>query len=972
MTPERWKQIEQLCNAALERDANQRAAFLLQACGGDDELRREVESLLAQEKPADRFLESSDAGRAVEKMVMGRGDGAKKLIGKRLGSYQIVSLLGAGGMGEVYRARDTRLDRTVAIKILPERLADRTDLRERFEREARTIASLNHPHICTLYDVGREGGTDYLVMEFVDGETLAERLKKGPLPLDQVLRYAIEVADALDKAHRKGITHRDLKPGNIMLTKSGAKLLDFGLAKLRLRSDSGAPLSELPTEKSEVTATGTILGTLQYMAPEQLEGKEADARTDIFAFGAVLYEMAAGKKAFEGKSQASLIAKILETDPAPISTLQPMTPPTLDHLVKRCLGKEPDERWQSTKDICEQLRWISDSRQQTDPPALVGVVAQQRRVKKRLFWAGMVVAALAAARLVLFLYPHFRQPTPEVRTIRFTVSAPTGQDFPVLGNTPSFLSVSPDGSKLTFVAVDSKNHSMLWLRDLGSQTAQPLPGTDGALAPFWSPDSRFIAFSDNTSLKRIAVAGGPAQTIAASPALGGGTWNRDGLILFAASTFGGPILRVSAAGGSATPMAIRFDTPGTQMGYAWPTFLPDGRHFLYLARGEVTTSGSIYAGSLDSKEAKLLLKTNSAALYSPPGYLLYVRAGTLLAQPFDADRLELRGEAVPIAESLQFSPLNGRAGVAVSDNGVLAYRSVPPTGQLRFVLADRKGAEQALAAPPHAYRNPRLSPDGQRVAVTIDEGGSQEWVLDIARGTLSRLTFECSYNGGTAWTPDGKRVTFGSDRAGTRNLFWQLADGSGGAERLVISNHTQVAGFWSPDGRTLAFEETGAGTGYDIWTFRLGDQMAQPFLQTRFNEIAPRFSPDGHWLAYASDESGRYEIYVQPYPGPGGKWQISTEGGTEPIWTRNGELFYRNGEKLMVVQATTRPSFSAGNPKVLFEGRYATYQSIADYDVTADGQRFLFLKTGEEGRQEINVVVNWTEELKQKIPQGKN
>jgi dipeptidyl aminopeptidase/acylaminoacyl peptidase len=399
--------------------------------------------------------------------------------------------------------------------------------------------------------------------------------------------------------------------------------------------------------------------------------------------------------------------------------------------------------------------------------------------------------------------------------------------------------------------------------------------------------------------------------------------------------------------------------------------LPDGRHFLYLAHSTNPENSGIYVGSLDSKEAKLVLTANSFALYSPPGYLLFVRAGTLLAQAFDADRLEVRGDAVPIAENVPVSLVSFGAPVAVSENGVLAYRSFTTSGQIKLLRVDRRGAEQPLAAPPHSYRNPRLSPDGQRVAVTIDELGSQEWVLDIGRGALSRLTFEGGYNGGMAWTPDGKRIAFGSDRAGTRNLFWQPSDGSGGGERLTTSGNTQVAGSWSPDGQALAFEEATPNAGFDLWVLRLDDRKAQPFLQTRFNEIAPTFSPDGRWLAYASDESGRYEIYVQPYPGPGGKLQVSTEGGTEPVWARNGELFYRNGAKMMVVETTTRPRFSAGNPKVLFEGPYATYQSVPNYDVTADGQRFLMTKGGEEARAEINVVLNWFEELKQKVPTGK-
>ncbi len=890
------------------------------------------------------------------------------LSGKRLGPYEVLSAIGAGGMGEVYRARDTRLDRIVAIKVLPPHLADKPELRERFEREARAVASLNHPHICILYDIGHQDGTDFLVMEYLEGETLTERLKKGPMPLDQVLQYAIEIADALDKAHRKGITHRDLKPGNIRLTKSGTKLLDFGLAKLRQEAGPTTPLSQLPTAKEAITAQGTILGTLQYMAPEQVEGKtnEIDARTDIFAFGAVVYEMATGKKPFEGKSQASLIVSILEREPPAMSSLQPMTPPALDRAVKTCLAKEPDSRWQTAGDLCRELKWIAESAKQTG--VAVPAVAQ-RNLKKRILWMTAAVAVLVAALITAVI--SFHKSPAEVRAVRFTVAPPEKQAFPVNALTPNFLSVSPDGSKLAFVARDPTGNSMLWIRDLDSQTAQPLPGTDDAWAPFWSADSRFIAFTAGASLKKVAVAGGPPQTITASSATGGGTWNRDGVVLLVLGA-GNPILRVPSTGGSATPVTS-LDPSRQQRGHAWPQFLPDGRHFLYLAYSENPENDGIYAGSLDSKETKLVLNANSSPLYSPPGFLLFVRAGTLLAQPFDADRLELKGDAIPIAEGVQFSTTSGNAVVAVSQNGVLAYRLAPAQAQLKLVWVDRKGAEQPLPIPPHTYRNPRLSPDGQRVAVTIDELGSQDWLLDIGRGTLSRLTFEGSFNGGTAWTPDGKRIVFGTDRAGPRNLFWQLADGSDGAERLTTTdrNQNQVAGSWSPDGQTLAFEQFMPSTGYDIWVFGLGDRKDQPFLQSRFNEIAPRFSPDGRWLAYASDESGRYEIYVQPYPGPGGKWQISTEGGTEPVWARNGELFYRNGEKVMVVETITRPNFSAGNPKLLFEGRYATFQTVPDYDVTADGQRFLFAKAGEQPQSEINVVLNWFEDLKQKVPTGK-
>jgi serine/threonine protein kinase len=886
------------------------------------------------------------------------------LSGKRLGPYEILSAIGAGGMGEVYRARDTRLERVVAVKILPDHLSDRAELRERFEREARTIASLNHPHICTLYDIGQQDGTDFLVMEYLEGETLAQRLKKGPLPLAQVLQYAIEIADALDKAHRKGITHRDLKPGNIMLTKSGTKLLDFGLAKLRGPQAAVANLSALPTEGSNLTAQGSIVGTLQYMAPEQLEGKEADARTDIFAFGVVVYEMATGKKAFEGKSQASLIAKILETDPPPMSSLQPMTPPALDRVVKRCLDKDPDDRWQSARDICEQLRWISDSGLQSD----VSIPAEARQnLKKRIVWMTAAVVILVAALVPAVLY--FRQSPAELRTVRFTIAPPEKQTFLASPNATSFLSVSPDGNRLAFVAADSTGHSMLWIRDLDSQTAQPLSETEGAAEPFWSPDSRFIAFAAGASLKSVAVTGGPAQTLTASPAIGGGTWNRDGVILFGPGG-ASPMLRVSSAGGSATPVTS-LDPSRQQIAHEWPSFLPDGKHFLYFADSDSENAG-IYVGSLDSKETKLILNVSSSPLYSPPGYLLFVRAGTLLAQPFDADRLELKGDAIPIAEGVQLFPVDGRAVVAVSDNGVLAYRSVPANAQFKLVWVDRKGAEQPLPAPPHNYVMPRVSPDGQRVAAGIEEADGQIWVYDLSRDTLTRLTFEGTNNIDPLWTPDGKRIVFKGNK---NRLFWQPADGSGPPEELTKSElaPNNVPGSFSPDGQVLAF--MGNNPRSDLYTLPLSDGKPQPFLRTSSNQTAPRFSPDGHFIAYASNESGRYEIYVRPYPGPGGKWQISTDGGGEPVWNPKGrELFYRNGDKMMAVNVTTQGTFSAGKPTVLFEGRYVpTPRSFQDYDVSPDGQRFLMLKPVEQAQSpdQINVVLNWFEELKQKVPTGK-
>jgi serine/threonine protein kinase len=886
------------------------------------------------------------------------------LPGRRLGPYEILTAIGAGGMGEVYKARDTRLDRIVAIKVLPAHLAGRAELRERFDREAKTIASLNHPHICTLYDTGHQDEIDFLVMEYLEGETLAQRLLKGPLPLDQVLRYAIEIADALDKAHRKGITHRDLKPGNIMLTKSGAKLLDFGLAKLRQDVAPATPFSELPTANNAITAEGTILGTLQYMAPEQVEAKEVDARTDIFAFGVVVYEMATGKKAFEGKTQASLMAKILETDPPPMTSLTPMTPPALDHVVKRCMEKDPDERWQSAKDICEQLRWISESGPQSG--MTVAVVPEQKS-KKHLVWAAAAIAVAIAVIAAAALYLRRTPPPAEKQAIRFTVGPPEKGSFSrtALGGPQGSLSISPDGAKLVFVADVGSSRSQLWIRSLDSPTARALPGTENAAYPFWSPDSRFVAFSAGGKLKKVAISGGPVETLTeVQPTLG--TWSREGVVLFTADD--NRLDRVSESGGNATPVTT-IDASLSETGHLWPQFLPDGKDFLYLAQSSKAENNAIYVASLDSKEKKLLLKVNSNLLYVPPGYLLFHRQGTLMAQPFDAGRLQLTGEAVPVVEGVEFNPFGSAAAFSASENGVLAYRGGGGAVPLNLVWVNRNGTEQAIGAPPHNYTFPRISPDGKRVAAGIEEGEGQIWLYDISRDALSRLTFEGSSNVDPIWTPDGKRIAFKGK--GSR-LFWQAADGGGTAEEMTTSKLevNNIPSSFSPDGQELAFLEGAAVR--NIWILPLKDRTPHVFVASPAFESAPSFSPDGRWIAYTSNESGRSVIYVRPYPGPGGKWQISTEGGTEPVWNPKGrELFYRDGQKMMAVDYTAQPTFSAGKPRMLFQGSYTpTPRSASDYDVSRDGQRFLMLKATDQAPGQISVVLNWTAELKQKVPAG--
>jgi Tol biopolymer transport system component/predicted Ser/Thr protein kinase len=894
--------------------------------------------------------------------------------GSRLGPHEILSAIGAGGMGEVYRARDTRLNRTVAIKVLPTNLADRSELRERFEREARTIASLNHPHICTLFDIGQQDGTDFLVMEYLEGETLAHRLLKGPLRLEQVLQYAIEIAGALDKAHRKGVTHRDLKPGNIMLTKTGTKLLDFGLAKLKQEvAPANVQLSELPTADDPLTAKGTIVGTLQYMAPEQLEGKEVDARTDIFAFGAVVYEMATGKRAFEGKSQASVIGAILKDDPPPISSLQPMTPPALDHVVKKCLAKEPEKRWQVGSDVCDELKWVAEGGSQVSMApgvAAKGIFALGRRELVLSVGALLLVAAITTLA-TWNLKPSSAPPSqPVTRTV---IDLPAGQQLAGLENGPA-VALSPDGTHLAYVARQS-GAQQIYLRAMDSLEARPIPGTEGGVNPFFSPDGQWLGFFAGIKLKKVSVSGGPAVTLGDAGATPpGASWGSQGMIIFA-PTLAGVLQQVSDAGGAPQPLTRR---EKGEVSHRWPEFLPGGKAVLFAAGATNNnwTNAQLAVHSVRTGERRNLVQGGMYPRFAPSGHLVYAQAGNLMAVPFDPQRLTLTGAAVPVVEGVLQSPFTGAAQDSFSATGSLVYVSGGvQSAQTRLVWVSRNGVEQPLAAPAHAYLNPHLSPDGRRIAVGIVEQESQTWLYDLSREALTRLTFEGKTNTNPTWTPDGKRIVFQSNNEGPTSIFWQRADGSGGRERLTTSEYAEAPMSWSPDGQLLAFIEITPTTGYDIWVLRMGDRRPQLFLRTPFNESVPQFSSDGRWLAYVSDESGRFEIYVQPYPGPGGKWQISTEGGMEPVWNPNGrELFYRSGDKMMAVDITTQPSFAAGKPKVLFEGQYQpTAATFPNYDVSPDGQRFLMLKPNAQAEgapTQINVVLNWFEELKHRVPTG--
>ncbi|HET9406431.1 MAG TPA: protein kinase [Candidatus Sulfotelmatobacter sp.] len=886
--------------------------------------------------------------------------------GAKLGPYEIVAPLGAGGMGEVYRARDLRLDRSVAIKVLPAHLSQNAEAKERFDREARAISSLSHPNICHLYDVGQQNGTSYLVMEYLEGETLADRLLKGPLPFDQALKAGAEICDGLEKAHCSGVAHRDLKPSNIMLTKTGAKLMDFGLAKPAAAAiGAGLSSASLATMSKPLTVEGTILGTFQYMSPEQLEGKEADVRSDIFSLGAVLYEMITGKRAFEGKTTASTIAAILASEPKPISALQPMSP-LLERVVKACLEKDPAARMQTAHDVKLQLRWIAEAGSEVTPPSAAAMRGLPGRRGVVLGVGGLLLVAVIASLATWNLKPE--PPRPVSRTV---ITLPPGQHL--AGLDQPAVALSPDGTHLAYVAVQG-NTQQLYLRAMDSLEARPIPGTEGATEPSFSPDGQWLGFFASGNLKKVSVSGGAALTLGDALQPRGGSSGSRGLIAFVPS-WASTVQQVPDAGG--TPQALTHFAKG-ENSHRWPEFLPGGKAVLFSAAMTTSTwvNPQVAVYSIATGERRNLVQLGTQPRYALSGHLVYAHAGTLMAAAFDPQRLALTGAAVPVVEGVRQSAVSGAAQYSLSATGSLVY--VPGSvqaDQRKLVWVTRNGAEQPIAAPARAYRIPGLSPDGRRIVVAIDDEGAQTWLYDLSRDTLTRLTFGGTVNQAPVWSPDGKRVAFQSNKEGSLNVFSQRADGSGGLERLTTGS-SPAANSWSSDGQLLAFVDIDPTTGWDIWVLRLSDRKAQPFLQTASNESSPRFSPDGHWLAYVSDESGHYEVYVQPYPGPGGKWQISADGGMEPVWNPNGrELFYRSGRKMMAVEIATQPGFTAGKPRVLFEGDYLpTPLQFPNYDVSQDGQRFLMLKPSEQettAPTQINVVLNWFEELKRLVPTGK-
>jgi eukaryotic-like serine/threonine-protein kinase len=881
--------------------------------------------------------------------------------GTRLGPYEIISPIGAGGMGDVYRARDTRLERTVAIKVLPALLSSDQRLRQRFEQEARAISSLNHPHICTLHDVGTQDGVSFLVMEYLDGETLSHRLQKGSLPMEQALKIGTEIADALEKANSRGIIHRDLKPGNIMLTKSGAKLMDFGLAKPVQVVMESAPNVTPPTVSNALTAEGTIVGTLQYMSPEQLEGKEADARSDIFALGTVLYEMFTGRQAFTGKSRASVIAAILTSEPPPISQLQPLSPPILDHVIKRALAKDPDERWQTAHDLASELHWIRGSASQlTSAPDS----ASRPKWRELMAWA---IAALCLAAAILML-----RPSPSIRTdlVRFQIPAPEGVNLP-------FAIVSPDGRHL---AIANDDEGQIWLRDLDSTVARPLPGTEGARAVFWSPDSRYIAFTSGRKLHKLFLSGGSPETVcevlAGYPA---GSWGNRGNILFTVAENPGNegIYVVSAQGGTPRKLILR-DESGAELESYWPHFLPDGLHFLFIGRRlgweqQRPGSGSgyerkIYIGDVASEKSRPLRLTNSRAEYAPPGYLLFIQEGTLFAQPFDMDKLRMAGDATPIAERVRFHEPTAFAAFSSSQNGVIAYR----TGgeQVRLVWFDRMGKELEEAAERGEYDTIhfRLAPDARRLAVAATDpvtGTLAEdiWIIDLARKTGLRFTTNPGDEFAPIWSPDGRRIVFSADWKAVPNLYEQKVESDTAETLLAPTGTVQAATDWSRDGRWILFHQRDPGGTLDLWALPLFGER-KPIQITRtpfFSEYHARFSPDARWIAYQSDESGRWEIYLQAFQGSGEKRRVSVNGGSQPCWRADGkELFYLSSDsKLVAVAVQPGADLSLGDSHSLFLPK----ANVLGYEASPDGQRFL-IATSAGTPAQSTIIMNWPAELK--------
>ncbi len=880
--------------------------------------------------------------------------------GTKLGPYEILDPLGAGGMGEVYRARDSRLERTVAIKVLPSHLSSNLELKQRFVREARAISSLQHPHICTLHDVGSQDGVDFLVMEYLEGESLAHRLVRGALPTEQVLKYGMEIADGLDKAHRQGVVHRDLKPGNVMLTKSGAKLLDFGLAKPAPAMATESTLGLAPTRESPVspiTTQGMVVGTFQYMSPEQVTGREADPRSDIFALGAVLYEMATGKRAFDGKSQISVASAVLEREPEPITAIHPSTPPSLDRIVRNCLAKDPDARYQSAHDVKLHLQGMLEGG--VSSSALAMAAPGRRKLRERVAWLLAVVFLLAAVALGVGYFQRVPRPA---QAQRFALP---------LGVMARSLALSPDGRQIALVAPNEETgRTVIWLNQVGSLAVKAIGETEGATHPFWSPDSQFLGFFADNRLKKLSLRDGSVQALANAPAGRGGSWSPQGVIIYAPDS-SGSLWKVSEGGGQPEPITA---LPVGGASHRWPEFLPDGKHYLYLQATFTAVDNpldAIFLGSLDSKESKRVVQAVSNAKYSSSGHLLLLRDRQLIALPFDAASGQAGSEATRLAEGVQYSSSIYQGSFAVSDHGTLVYLAGTELSLSRFTWVDRSGQELGTVGPVQSQNNPRLSPDGSKLLFDASDPAATNvdmYVYDLKRNVSRRMTFEPSEEAGGGWSPDGQKFMFRS--SGEATLWTTAVGGLQKAEPVVKTGDGAdlIPNSWLPDGNIVASIQS--ATSNYLATISVRDRSLRTLLAGTGSRKNGQVSPDQRWMAYMSNETGNWEVYVTRYPELQGKFQVSAGGGSDPHWRRDGrEIFYVDRKNtLFAVPVSAGETFETGTPVRLFTTRGREPVSSTDfytYDVTPDGQRFLVNRTVKPANPSpAYVVLDWTADLK--------
>ena len=982
MHPDLWKRLKPLFYGALEVGSEKRSAFIDTARGNDLELKAHLKQLLGAEEQnpnsrqaplasLDRLLDGNGAPLPNGGLALDGSPISRPMIGSFISRYRIIEKLGSGGMAVVYKAEDSSLGRFVALKFLPDHMAQDPQALERFRREARAASALNHPHICTIYEIGEHHGQSFIAMEFMEGATLKDRIAGKLLALEEVLQWGIEIADALRAAHGKGIIHRDIKPANVMLTRGGAKLLDFGLARIAEPVTFSGTLA--PTAAQPLTEEGTILGTFHYMSPEQLEGKEADARSDIFSFGAVLYEIITGRKSFDGSSHASLIAAVMSANPPPVSTIQPMASPALDRIVQRCLAKSPEDRWQTAGDLKSELEWITETGSKAGIPA---PVAAKRRNRERMAW---ILVGLAGALLLgslAMLAHNWKKPT-EAAEVRFQIPSPDKLNF----HWYDLPAISPEGERIAFTASPSQaDAGRLFVRALNAATATeiPLQGYDPAF-PFWSPDGQQIAFfSQHSALRKVDVPGGSPAIICTFDQAGessGGTWNRAGVII---ASHAGALYRVDSANGKSKPLRPMAEGETEQR---WPQFLPDGNHYLYLSVSNRSDQQGIYVASLDSSERKFLVATNANASYVQPGQLLYMRGDVLIAQTFNLRNLNLEGEPRRVADHIERMEVGGAVPGALfsaSPNGVLAWFHGSNSSESVLQWLDRSGKKLGTVGEAADYSNPALSADNRRLAIGIRDPQTKTrdiWIFDLLRGTKTRLTFDRADDLNSIWSPDGTRIAFSSDRLGQRDIYQKPADGSSTEELLLGGKGAQKnVEDWSQDGKYLVYNyqiPRSAPLQIHLYVLPLvgGDRKPILFGNMQFVTQQGQFSPNGRWLAYRSLESGRSEIYVQAFTPDSsqrrGKWQISTVGGELPRWRRDGkELFYHYGSTFFAVDVKTNgASFEVGIPKSLFDAASVNATGLggaSPFVVTKDGQRFLVLTPVEkEASEPMEVVVNW-------------